>query len=511
MTHENLIDALRQSASYPYAFESDVLVHETHISWVFLAGDFAYKVKKPVTTSFLDYGTVEKRERLCHEEVRLDSRYAKGLYLAVVPITVVDGKVCVEGEGEPIEYAVKMRRFPESALLSERLEAGNLTTEEVSQLASTVANFHLQATRLDPNQLWGSADLVARDAMDNCNDLAGSVIGEAAATLRVLKEWTGDYFTAHLTEFARRVSNGFIRECHGDLHLANVVHWNDQWVPFDGIEFNDEFRWIDVISDAAFLAMDFAARGRLDFCRSFINAYLDETGDHASLALLRWYLVYRALVRAKVAAMRAGQAGVSSEAQSAAVDDCNNHIDLAYQFSLREPPRLWITHGVSGSGKTTLSELVVQRQGAIRLRSDIERKRHFGLSPTQRPDERMKKKLYCKSANDATYTRLRRLTHGILRDGYSVVVDATFLQQRERELFRELAHSEGVSFAILDCHADEQTLRQRVADRMARKNDVSDADLLVLEAQLASHEPLSPDELKDVVDIPDPADAVKSL
>jgi predicted kinase len=209
--------------------------------------------------------------------------------------------------------------------------------------------------------------------------------------------------------------------------------------------------------------------------------------------------------------MRAGQDGISSHEQSDAVDDCNKHIDLAYRFSLHEPPSLWITHGVSGSGKTTLSEIIVQRRGAIRLRSDIERKRHFGLSPTERPDERMKKKLYCESANRATYTRLRRLAHSILHDGYSVIIDATFLQQHERELFRELAEAEGVPFAILDCHADEQTLRQRIADRMSRDNDASDANLNVLEHQLSTHEPLSPLELKHVVDIPDAVAAVKSL
>ena len=178
--------------------------------------------------------------------------------------------------------------------------------------------------------------------------------------------------------FSQRVANGFIRECHGDLHLANVIHWRGRLMPFDGIEFNDEFRWIDVMSDATFLAMDLAARGHLDLCRSFINAYLEQTGDHASLALLRWYLVYRALVRSKVASIRSEQAGQSESERKSALEDCQSHIELAYRFTLREPPCLWITHGLSGSGKTTGSECVVQRRGAIRLRSDLERKRHFG-------------------------------------------------------------------------------------------------------------------------------------
>jgi predicted kinase len=305
--------------------------------------------------------------------------------------------------------------------------------------------------------------------------------------------------------------NGFIRECHGDLHLSNVIHWRDQLIPFDGIEFNDEFRWIDVISDAAFLGMDFAARGHLDLCRSFINAYLEQTGDHASLALLRWYLVYRALVRAKVASIRAQQSGLSEHDRSAAHEDCKDHIDLAYRFTLPEQPCLWITHGLSGSGKTTGSELVVQRRGAIRLRSDIERKRHFGLSPTVHPDARIRAKLYCESANSATYGRLRRLAHSVLRAGYSVVIDAAFLKRPERELFSEMAANEGVGFAILDFHTDEQTLRQRVADRLARNDDASDADVGVLESQLASLEPLTEMEMQHVVDIPDVVSAIDAL
>jgi predicted kinase len=257
--------------------------------------------------------------------------------------------------------------------------------------------------------------------------------------------------------------------------------------------------------------MDFAARGHLDLCRGFINAYLEQTGDHACLPLLRWYLVYRAMVRAKVASIRAGQAGQTETDRSVARGDCGDHVDLAYRFTLREQPCLWITHGVSGSGKTRGSELVVQRRGAIRLRSDTERKRHFGLSPKDRPDDKTAAKIYCPSANLATYDRLRRLARGILHAGYSVIVDATFLQQHQRELFRELAGSQGASFAILDFRADLQTLRQRLADRMAQNTDASDADTGVLQSQLASLEPLTPTEMQHVVEIPDAVSAINTL
>jgi aminoglycoside phosphotransferase family enzyme/predicted kinase len=511
ISSEDLVAALRDADAYPTATHSAVEVRETHISWVFLVDDVAYKVKKPITTSFLDYGSLAKRERYCHEELRLDRRNAEDLYLDVVPITIDDGKVRVEGSGEPVEFAVKMRRFPDDALLSDRLETGKLSTQEVLQLATAVANFHREATRVDQELPWGSPELVLDSAKENLRDLQTSVVGDAAATLHVLSQWTTEYFEEHRQLFSQRPMNGFIRECHGDLHLANVVHWKNQLIPFDGIEFNDEFRWIDVMSDAAFLGMDFAARGHLDLCRSFINAYLEQTGDHASLALLRWYLVYRALVRAKVASIRAQQSGLSETERSAARNDSKDHIDLAYRFTLREQPCLWITHGLSGSGKTTGSELVVQRRGAIRLRSDIERKRHFGLSPGVHPDPRTRAKLYCESASGATYGRLRRLTHGILHAGYSVIVDAAFLKYHQRELFSKLAADDGVAFAILDFHTDQQTLRQRVADRVARNDDASDADVQVLESQISSLEPMTESEMQHVVEIPDVVAAINAL
>ena len=519
-----LIEGLRRPDSYPLSVRSGIQfsnadpdaveLHETHISWVFLVGDHAYKLKKPVRNEFLDYSTLEKRKHFCEEELRLDRRYAADLYLDVVPITLCNGKPQMEGEGDPVEYAVKMRRFPNDALLSERIESGTLSTEEVFLLAEKIAEFHQSAERLktrpaeDP---LGSIELIYENAADNFAPIEGVVTGDAARTVRVLAEWTRDYFEDHRQLFSQRLHNGFIRECHGDMHLANIVHWNGKLIPFDGIEFNDSFRWIDVINDAAFVAMDFAARERLDLCRSYINAYLEHTGDHASLAVLRWYLVYRALVRAKVAAIRSGQPDQSDGEKAAAIDDCDRHVELAYRFSLHDEAGLWITHGVSGSGKTTISDLVVQSKGAIRLRSDIERKRHFGMSPTDRPSEEQKAELYGEGATHATYARLRRMARCILRAGYPVVIDATFLRESQRQMFRSLAGREGATFGILECHACEQTLRQRIADRMAHGGDASDADLAVLEHQLATAEPLTEAEKEYVFDIPDPASMINAM
>jgi aminoglycoside phosphotransferase family enzyme/predicted kinase len=516
VTNRWLVDGLSEESSFDHPVSGPVEVHETHISWVFLAGDYAYKVKKPITNDFLDYGSLALRKRMCEEELRLDARYTEGLYLDVVPITVDEGQLQVNGSGVPVEYAIKMHRFPEDALLSHRLDQGTLTTDEVHQLATLVAEFHLDATRADHDMPWGAPELVFENMSDVIGDLRSVPIRlrddrqAFAKQLQSLQHWSKEFFDDHRQLFQQRIHNGFIRECHGDLQLSNVFHWKDRLMPFDGIEFNEEFRWIDVLSDAAFLAMDFAARGHVDLSRLFMNAYLERTGDHASLALLRWYLVYRALVGAEVAAMRANQVEASSSDCSEAIADCRDHLDLGSRFSLPDERRLWITHGLSGSGKSTGSELVVARHGAIRLRSDIERKRHYGLPIGHRPNAAETEKIYSVEANDATYCRIRRLTRCILDAGFSVVVDATFLRQQDRELFRELADSCRVSFSILDFKADESTLRQRIADRDSSGTDVSDAGISVLEMQLKTQQPLAPEELQYVVEMPDPVAIVEN-
>ena len=508
---QGLLDDLRHASAFPNVNPDEkVVVHETHISWVFLVGAYAYKVKKPVKTGFLDYSTLQKRRKYCLEELRLDSRFAEGLYLDVVAITRDHGKFRVEAGGEPVEYAVKMRRFPDSALLSESLRSKRLTTAQLQRLARNIARFHSDAPQLPKNSPWGRTEGVLRDAVANLDDLETAAAGEELRTLHTLKKWTIDFFAEHQALFQQRVADGFVRECHGDLHLANIVHWNGELTPFDGIEFNEAYRWIDVMSDAAFLAMDFAARGHLELSRSFCNSYLQETGDYRSLPLLRWYLVYRSLVRAKVASLRADQACVGSPECDADRADCNEHIHLAHRFSLRDEPCLWITHGPSGSGKTTLSELIVQRRGAIRLRSDIERKRQHDLPIHDHPNEDVKRRIYSESSSAATYALLKTLSKSVLRAGYSVVVDATFLKRHERLLFQTLAQSEGVRFAILDCHADTPTLRQRISDRRRRGDDTSDADEKVLDRQLASRDPLDQLESSYVVNIPESAVATES-
>ena len=503
LTTDALIKNLAQPHAYPHPVNGKVEVLETHISIVFLAGEFAYKIKKPIKTDFLDYSTLMLRRHFCEEEIRLDRRYASDLYIGVIPIGFQNGCLHFGVSENPIEYAVKMHRFPPGSLLSERIESGQLTTTEVHQLAKAVANFHQCAAVADETVSKKWPDYFVRNLHQIILTLHEVLNDHSRPTLKVIHGWTDEWLKEHFEILANRSEGGFLRECHGDLHLQNVVHWGDRLVPFDGIEFNDQLRWIDVLCDAAFMQMDLAFREHLDLSRTFMNSYLEQSGDYESLVLLRPFLIYRSLVRGLVATIRADQSDLASSERDAAKLDAQCHVSLAYRYTRNETPRLWITHGLSGSGKTTLSELVVQRHEAFRLRSDTERKRLFGLSPTERPDENLKSSMYSEASNERTYVRLEALAENILHAGYSVIIDATFLKRHDRERFHQLAIRQGVSFAILNCHSDEHTLRQRVADRIAKNDDASDADLTVLQHQLTVHESLAESERQLVVEVPD--------
>ena len=291
-----------------------------------------------------------------------------------------------------------------------------------------------------------------------------------------------------------RTRDGYIRECHGDLHCGNIVLWKGGWIPFDGIEFNVEFAWIDVASDIAFLVMDLRELGYPELSAAFLNAYLEQTGDYQSLSVLRWYLVYRALVRAKVAVMRARQKNQVERLDSEQIETAKTYIRLAHQIREFGARKLWITHGLSGSGKTTGSQRIVQREGAIRVRSDVERKRLFKTAKSTQSEQSTGGGMYTPTASEATYQKLFEVAKSILQSDYIAIVDATFLKHSDRSRFGSLAKSERAEFRILDFDADIKTLQQRITHRLETSNDASDATTQVLANQIANQEPLTDEE-----------------
>lgn len=490
----SLVESLHNPACYPHPVAS-VRLLETHISWVLLAGDFAYKIKKPVDFGFLDFSDLDKRRYFCHEELRLNRRLAPALYLEVIAIGGSADNPDLGG-GPAFEYAVKMRRFAEDDLLDHMLTHRRLTLRQLELLAATMARFHAGLPSATVESGYGDAAAVALPARQNFQQLAPLLGQDHAARLEALQFASEKEYARCLPAFEQRLHEGWIRECHGDLHLGNIVLLDGQPTPFDGIEFNPALRWIDTSNDIAFLMMDLQQRGRSDLAYVFVNTYLQCNGDYGGLAVLRFYLGYRAMVMAKVAAIRAAQLG-----KHAGLEPCQRYLALAAQYYAPSKPFLCITHGLPGCGKTTVSQLVLEKYQAIRLRSDVERKRLFGLLPQQASSPGLADGIYSQEATERTYRHLLALARQILQSGFSVVVDAAFLKQQERQRFQELARELGLPFVILTIQSADVLQRQRIRQRQAEQLDASEADVAVYELLKAASEPLSAEECRVGVEV----------
>ncbi len=489
--------ALEPAGRFPHPVER-VEVVETHISWVLLTGPFAYKIKKPVNLGFLDFGTLARRHRFSEEELGLNRRLAPELYLAVLP--VVEGprgpRIATPEEAagtEAVEWALQMRQFPREARLDRVLEAGRLSRRLVEETGRAVARLHRQAPAAGGGLPYGRPDQVLAPMRQNFEQLAPLLAGgEEAVRLERLRRWTLERHQVLEPLLRERRREGRVREVHGDLHLANLVLLEGRVVPFDCIEFDEALRWIDVLSDAAFLMMDLAARGHPGLAWRFLDAYLQETGDYAGLGVLPLYLVYRAMVRAKVAALRDAQEGRPPG------EACAAYLALAEDLARPRPTSLVLTHGLPGSGKSTLAGELLETLGAVRLRSDVERKRLAGLEPLARSGSAPGGGLYGEAMTRRTYARLLELARGVLEAGLPCIVDAAFLQRARRAPFRELARELGVPLVILRCEAPEPELRRRLA---ARRGDASEADAAVLALQRRRLEPLSREEADQILTV----------
>jgi aminoglycoside phosphotransferase family enzyme/predicted kinase len=494
-----LVEALRARDAWPHP-AGRVEVVETHISYVLLAGEHAYKIRKPVALPFLDFTTLEARRRDCEEELRLNRRTAPQLYLDVVPIGGSPAAPVVGGSGPPLEYAVHMRRFDQALLFDRLAAAGRLGVADVDALASVVARFHGQAARADAQGGFGTPERALADALDNFHDIERR---DAEAThlalLDDLREWTLAEHHAIAPLMAERRSDGFVRECHGDLHLGNVVRIDGNPVPFDALEFDPRLRWIDVMSEVAFTVMDLERRGLSGLAARFLNRWLEETGDYPGVRLLRFYAVYRAMVRAKVACIRERQEGVDGQAREAARRELAASLALARRLAHRTRPALILMHGLSGSGKTWVSQRLLEAFGAVRVRSDIERKRRHGLAAMQATASPPGGGLYSSREDRLTYARLAELASWPLASGHPAIVDATFLRRADRDAFRALASAAGASFTIADCAAPDAVLRSRIARRAAEGRDPSEAGLAVLRLQGERAEAFGRDEACHVV------------
>ena len=476
----NVLDFMGRPRSYEPA-PATVERIETHASMVFLAGPFAYKVKRAVKYPFLDFSTLERRREACLNELRVNRRTAAQLYLEVLPVTIEDSSdFRFDGEGRTVEWVLKMRRFDQAKLFDRMASEGRLDVGAMPRLAEIIAAFHDSADRvLSPDQAVRPLVEVLRDNADAFGGSAGVVAPDAAEALAPLSR---DRLAAVSSSLKARASGGYVRHCHGDLHLRNIVEVDGAPVLFDAIEFDDRLATIDVLYDLAFLLMDLGKRGLSRHANALLNAYLDaeaSTGNLIGLAALPLFLSMRAAIRAKVEMLRAR---VAPEDQAATVhEEARAYLSLARDFLDPAAPRLIAVGGLSGSGKSAVARAIAPVigafPGAVHVRSDAERKRLFGVSLS----ERLPASAYAPEISDRVYAMCRKRAAMALEGGQAVIVDAVHAKQEERNALAALAAEQGVPFTGLWLEAPARVMRDRVA---ARIGDVSDAAPEVVNVQL---------------------------
>jgi uncharacterized protein len=493
-----LIEALRDPTRYPHPVERVEIV-ETHISWVLLAGRYAYKIKKPVNLGFLDFSTLDKRHSCCDAELRLNRRLAPQIYLDVVSIAGSPRAPVFGGPGEAFEYAVRMARFPQDAQLDRVAARGELRPEHMDQLAAELAAFHARIAVAGPASPFGTPEHIYEPVAENFRQIRSRVPPALHVQLEHLETWGRERYARLASVMRARKRGGFVRECHGDAHLANMALLDGEIALFDCIEFSDNLRWIDVMNELAFTVMDLDDRGHRELGRRLLNGYLEITGDYAGLSVFRFYQVYRALVRAKVAAIRLTQPDLDESARERALATYRSYADLAERYTAPTSPALLITHGLSGTGKSVLSGLLLAHRDLIRLRSDVERKRLHGLDAGADSHSDVDTGLYTETAGARTYDRLARIAEELLQGGFSVIIDAAFLQRTQRELARGVARKVGAPCVLLALKAPETLLRDRIAHRRSGHHDASEANARVLDRQLETIDELTVDELTQAI------------
>jgi len=482
---------------------------ETAISWVLLGRELAHKIKKPVRLPYLDFTSLAERQRLCEEELRINRRFAPELYLDVVEIHAGPEGASFDAAGPVLDVAVRMRRFPDGALWSERIAAGSLAATDIDAFAPRLAAIHEDASAAPADTQFGSAAAHALVAHRSITAIDALLHGRSdlAHEWGALRAWLESERARLAPHWPLRLESGKVRECHGDLHLGNVVQLAGSSLAFDALEFDPALRWIDPLDDVAFLAMDLLAHGRRDLAFRLLDAYLEASGDHDGLPALRFFLVSRALVRAEVGALGESR-GVATPGGCTALD----YLRVAASLAAGADARLAITHGLPGSGKSFVSGQLVETVGAIRARSDVERKRLFDLGALEPSRGRVRDGIYGPDATRRTYARLHAIAQTALAAGWPTIVDAAFLRRDERAQFAALAGEAAVPFTIVDCRAPLSLLRSRVAARQATGSDASEADLDVLARLAGADEPLDSGERARAVafdsDAPEPVAAL---
>jgi aminoglycoside phosphotransferase family enzyme/predicted kinase len=489
------LQGLLHPGAYPHAVHA-VEVVETHISWVLLTGEFAYKIKRPVHYPFVDLRSVGRREFLCREEVRLNRRFAPELYLEVCQITSLDGEARLNGSGLVIEHAIKMRQFRRDDELDRLLETARIEPGELAQFGRDLAHIHADLPVVEPTQTWGRPEAqraLILENLDECARAATVFGGEADVhALRAILHARLETATRWMSE---RFAGGMVRECHGDLHSRNIVRRGSRLLAFDCMEFEPAFRWIDVADEVAFLLADLDSCHQPLHAQAFLGGYLALSGDYQACRLLELYKAHRSLVRAKVSALSVvGVAEMGAAQIVAARQQYHDYLNCARSSLSPKRPILILMCGLSGSGKTWIAKRLAPLLGAVHLRSDIERKRLVGLCESARSGSDLEQGLYSREASTRVYQHLAQCAGDTLAGGYTTIVDATFNRREDRLHFHDLSVQLGVTVCVVHCQAPPEVLQARIGERHLSGDDPSEADLPVLQWQEMHCDPIQAEE-----------------
>ncbi|AHJ30744.1 AAA family ATPase [Nodularia spumigena CS-584] len=485
MTEVNLpvlIQQMLQPGFYPHKVTEPIQLIQTHISYVLLTGDYAYKLKKAVNFGFLDFSTLEKRKHFCQEELRLNQRGAAQLYLEVLPVTMVDEQHHLAGTGKAVEYALKMRQFPQELLFSTLFEQGKLNETHLEDLGKVVAQYHAKSATDDYIRSFGEVPQV-RAAIDENYQQTEKYIGgpQTPKQFQETKKYTDNFFVERPELFTSRVENNYIRECHGDLHMRNIALWNDKITLFDCIEFNEPFRFVDVMYDVAFTVMDLEARHSPNLANAFLNTYVEQTGDWEGLQVLPLYLSRQAYVRAKVTSFLLDDPSIPETVKEEAAKTAAQYYTQAWEYTKPKAGKLILMSGVSGSGKSTTAKYLARELQAIQIRSDAVRKHLGGISLGERGGD----DLYTPEMTQKTYARLLNLGIILAQQGFHVILDAKYDKQHLRQDAIAQAEKHQLPLQIIYCTAPLEVVQERLANRTG---DIADATVDLLTSQLQQAE-----------------------
>jgi len=459
------VQALLKPEAYPQRPASVELL-QTQMSFIFIAGDFTYKTKKPVNLGYLDYTTLEQRERLCRQELELNRRLSPGAYLEVVPISGSDKGFKLDAKDSVIEYAVKMKTLPRQRMMDVLLPTNRVTPDMLKLVAKKMSDFHIHAATDASISSFGSLEAVKVNTDENF-DQTEKYTGKLFPphVFRFIKEYTDRFIDDNKKLFQQRAATGRIRDCHGDLHAQHVCFADDDIYIYDCIEFNDRFRYCDVASEIAFLAMDIDRYGRADLSRAFINAYIEASGDGGISQLLDFYKCYRAYVRGKVACFKYDDPYLKDK--DALRAEAGLYFNLAYKYASKKPCVIIVT-GLIGTGKTTVAGKIGHALGCDVLSSDVIRKQLAGAPLTERHYDNFQSGLYSAEYTQKTYEALFREGKERLKHGQSVILDASFKKRADRLTAQRLAEENGAGFLAVECIADEDTIKRRLQNRQKR-------------------------------------------